>query len=166
MLERTVDLAQWSHVHGLSLVTQGEVLEEWMMHGPIDQPILMELACRAMDLTYAPYSKFTVGAVMYCYDGEQSYTFSGANIENSSYGLTICAERVAIFNTVLADKQIYARMIVLATDTNRPASPCGACRQVMAEFFKHDLEVLSIATRSRRIMSWTLDELLPEPFKL
>jgi cytidine deaminase len=161
--KRAADPAWWSHVHGLPLVTQGAFLEErMMMYGLLDEPILVELACRAADLAYAPYSKFKVGAVVYCFDGEKSHTFSGANIENSSYGLTICAERVAIFNTVLAGMQGHARTLMLATSTSIPASPCGACLQVAAEFFDQGLRIISVATRGKEIKRWTLRQLLPE----
>lgn len=97
-------------------------------------------AARAARLhAYAPYSKFQVGAAIEADDGS---IFTGCNVENLSFGLTICAERVAISTAVAAGKTAFRRLVVCA-DSNEPVTPCGACRQFMAEFCD-ELEVCSI----------------------
>lgn len=91
---------------------------------------LMEEARRARVNAYAPYSDFSVGAALLCDDGQ---VFTGANIENSSYSMTICAERVALFSAVKEGKRKF-KAIAVAASTGESAYPCGACRQVLAEF--------------------------------
>jgi cytidine deaminase len=106
---------------------------------------------------YAPYSKFQVGAVLVGKDGR---TFAGCNVENISFGLTICAERNAVFAAVAAGCREFARIVIVA-DTEVPASPCGACRQVLAEF-NPDLEIL-LANFRGQSERFHLSELLPRP---
>ena len=113
----------------------------------------IEVAGRA----YAPYSRFHVGAVLVGKDGR---TFDGCNVENISYGLTICAERNAVFAAVAAGCREFERIVIVA-DTEVPASPCGACRQVLAEF-NPDLEVVLSNFRGLSEM-FRLSELLPRP---
>jgi cytidine deaminase len=112
-----------------------------------------EVAGRA----YAPYSRFHVGAVLVGQDGR---IFAGCNVENISFGLTICAERNAVFAAVAAGCREFAKIVIVA-DTAVPASPCGACRQVLAEF-NPDLEMVLSNFRglSER---FRLSELLPRP---
>ena len=116
------------------------------------------LAARGMQQhAYCPYSHYRVGAALEAQDGT---VFLGCNVENASYGLTICAERAAVFAAVGAGARRFTR-IVIATDSEPPAPPCGACRQVLAEFGS-ELEVESVGpTQSRR---WTIRELLPDAF--
>ncbi len=104
---------------------------------------------------YAPYSKFQVGAVLVGKDGR---TFGGCNVENISFGLTICAERNAVFAAVAAGCREFARIVIVA-DTEVPASPCGACRQVLAEF-NPDLELV-LANFRGQSETFRLSELLP-----
>ncbi|MGA0094193.1 MAG: cytidine deaminase [Chthoniobacterales bacterium] len=106
---------------------------------------------------YAPYSRFHVGAVLVGRDGR---TFAGCNVENISFGLTICAERNAVFAAVAAGCREFAKIVIVA-DTEVPASPCGACRQVLAEF-EPDLEVVLSTFRGKSEM-FRLSELLPRP---
>jgi len=113
----------------------------------------MEVAGRA----YAPYSRFHVGAVLVGKDGR---TFAGCNVENISFGLTICAERNAVFAAVAAGCREFAKIVIVA-DTAVPASPCGACRQVLAEF-NPDLEVV-LANFRGLSETFRLSELLPRP---
>ncbi|MGB6221707.1 cytidine deaminase [Haloferula sp.] len=105
------------------------------------------------DRAYAPYSNFHVGAVLVSSDGR---IFSGCNVENLSYGLTMCAERVAIGSAVVAGATEIIAVVVVA-DTKEPISPCGACRQVLAEF--GDPRVLLVSKESRE--EFQLSELLP-----
>jgi cytidine deaminase len=106
---------------------------------------------------YAPYSRFQVGAVLVGKDGR---IFAGCNVENISFGLTICAERNAVFAAVAAGCREFARIVIVA-DTEVPASPCGACRQVLAEF-NPDLEVV-LANFRGLSETFRLSELLPRP---
>lgn len=114
---------------------------------------LLETAWRARECAYAPYSNFAVGAAILAKDGR---VFAGCNVENLSYGLTNCAERVAIGAAVAAGAREFSAMVVVA-DTSVPISPCGACRQVMAEF---GVPVVMAANRVERL-EFTLEELLP-----
>ncbi len=118
---------------------------------------LTAAACRARERAYAPYSDFAVGAAVRCADGR---VFEGCNIENASYGLTICAERVALFAAVAAGcRQIDA--IAIAGPGAEPVSPCGACRQVMVELAP-DATVIMAGEEGRRVRRVT--DLMPEAF--
>jgi cytidine deaminase len=115
-----------------------------------------EVAARA----YCPYSKFRVGAAVLTGDGE---IFSGCNVENASYGLTICAERNAVFQAVARSASpITLRAIIVFTPTQTPTAPCGACRQVLNEFGT-DCEVLCVCDGPGQLQ-FRLAELLPHAF--
>jgi cytidine deaminase len=114
---------------------------------------LLEAAWLARDSAYAPYSNFHVGAALLAADGR---VFSGCNVENVSYGLTNCAERVAIGAAVAAGVREFLAVVVVA-DTALPISPCGACRQVLAEF---GVPWVMLANRTQR-EQFRLEELLP-----
>jgi cytidine deaminase len=119
----------------------------------MDWDSLVEAAWRAREMAYAPYSNFHVGAALLATDGR---VFSGCNVENISYGLTNCAERVAIGAAVAAGVREFLAVAVVA-DTGVPISPCGACRQVLAEF---GVPVVMLANRTTR-EQFRLEELLP-----
>lgn len=119
---------------------------------------LIQLATEAREQAYVPYSHFKVGAALLSEDGR---VFRGANIENASYGLTVCAERTAMFKAVSEGANRF-KAIAVVTDLADPASPCGACRQVLAEFAP-DLEVIMANTQGN-IVRKKLVELLPLAF--
>ena len=119
-----------------------------------------ELVRRAREVqqnAYCPYSNFRVGVALEAADGR---VFVGTNVESASYGLTICAERMAIGAAVAGGARRFNR-IVVATDVDPPASPCGACRQLLAEFGL-DLEVIAVGPKTER--RWVLRDLLPDAF--
>ena len=107
---------------------------------------------------YAVASRFRVGAAVLAEDGR---VFAGCNVENASYGLTICAERAAVFAAVGAGVRLL-RAVAVVTDLAEPARPCGACRQVLAEFGPA-MAVVMAGLGDKRV-STSLDRLLPEPF--
>ena len=135
-----------------------------MVEVPWEQ--LFEAAELARRRAYAPYSKFQVGAAILCDDGSIS---AGCNVENASYGLTICAERNAIGAMVAGGKKAMAVAIVV--DSREPTPPCGMCRQVLAEFGAPTLLVssrtvsgASAANTAPKTALWTIAELLPHAF--
>lgn len=118
---------------------------------------LVKRACKARENAYAPYSNFKVGAAVL---GTSGRIYSGCNIENAAYGLSNCAERTAVFTAISAGETGIAAIAVIA-DTPEPVVPCGACRQVMAEF---NIEKIILANIEGRQRTYTLAELLPFPF--
>ena len=120
---------------------------------------LIELAIETSKQAYVPYSHFPVGAVLVAKDGN---IYTGVNIENASYSLTNCGERTAIFKAVSEGQREFLELIVYG-QTEKPISPCGACRQVMAEFFEQDLKVTLVA-KDKSTVEMTVGELLPYSF--
>lgn len=118
---------------------------------------LIQRAARAQSQAYAPYSEYSVGAAVLTESGE---IFDGINIENAVYPLTICAERVAIFNAV---SQGHRSFQAIAVVTKNGGTPCGSCRQVMAEFGL-DTIVFIADTSGKLIDTLTVDQLLPHSF--
>jgi cytidine deaminase len=131
------------------------------MMGPQEQlNELRQAALDAMRRAHAPYSRFQVGASLQAEDGR---VFAGCNVENASYPVTMCAERVALGTAVAAGASSFARLFVCSSSPD-PVPPCGMCRQALSEFSR-DLEVVSEGT-SGAITTWRLSELLPAPFDL
>ena len=118
---------------------------------------LVESARAVQQRAYAPYSRFRVGCALEADDGR---VFVGCNVENASYGLTICAERAAVCAAIAAGARRLRRAVVV-TDADPPAAPCGACRQVLSEFGR-DLSVEGVGPAGA--VSWTMAELLPSAF--
>ncbi|KAG9091116.1 hypothetical protein FRC07_011930 [Ceratobasidium sp. 392] len=133
---------------------------------PEEQRKLIEAAIEAKKSAYNPYSNFRVGAALFTPDGR---IITGANIENASYGGTICAERTALVKAVSeGDKQFLA--IAVSTDVKSPISPCGICRQFIREFCPLSTPILMVSanytpeTASETVLSVTLSEILPYSF--
>ena len=123
-----------------------------------DARALIAAARRARRYAHAHYSGFKVGAALETANG---IIITGCNVENATYGLTICAERVAMFTALSEGHRRFTRVAVVA-DTTAPTPPCGACRQILWEF-GGDLEVI-LANLRRETGRYTLSELLPVPF--
>ena len=124
----------------------------------MDSENLVQRATEAREHAYAPYSSFKVGAALLASNGR---VFTGCNVENATYGLTVCAERVALWKAVSEGERKVVAIAVVA-DGERPPSPCGACRQLLWEF-SGDIEVITANLRGAR-QSYHLSELFPHPF--
>ena len=120
---------------------------------------LIDLAVKTSENAYVPYSHFPIGAVLVTDDGK---LYTGVNVENASFGLTNCGERTAIFKAVSEGERSFKELIIYG-QTEKPVSPCGACRQVMAEFFEPDLSVTLVA-KDKSTVVMTVKELLPYSF--
>jgi cytidine deaminase len=119
---------------------------------------LLEAALRARDHAHAPYSKFRVGAALEAEDGS---VYTGCNIENASYGLTVCAERVALFKALSEGARRFRR-IAVAADTDVLTPPCGSCRQLLWEFCR-DCDVVLVNPRGKT-ETCAVRDLLPRAF--
>ena len=119
---------------------------------------LIDMAMDAMDNSYSPYSRFKVGAVIECDDGS---VFSGCNIENAAFGITLCAETAAVASAVSAGRRQFKR-IAIASSGDAYCVPCGLCRQLLKEF-SSDMEVLCSRSDGRYV-SYSLSSLLPMAF--
>lgn len=119
---------------------------------------LIEAALRARENAHAPYSKFKVGAAL---EDETGRIHTGCNVENATYGLTVCAERVAVFKAISEGIRKFRR-IAVAADTDTLTPPCGACRQILWEFCG-DIEVI-LANPRGKTETLRLRDLFPRPF--
>lgn len=125
---------------------------------PVSERDLIAAARRARENAHARFSNFKVGAALETADGT---IITGCNVENATYGLTICAERVAMFKAISEGHRAFTRMAVVA-DTAEPTPPCGACRQILWEF-GGDLQIL-LANLKEEKGTFRLKDLLPMPF--
>lgn len=126
----------------------------------MDKNRLIQEAIEARKQAYTPYSQFKVGAAVLTADGN---VFRGCNIENASYGLTNCAERTAIFKAI-SEGEPKVKAIAIVADTEGPVSPCGACRQVIAEFSDDHTKVY-LSNLKGDLLETSIAELLPGFFK-
>jgi cytidine deaminase len=120
---------------------------------------LLDQARTARERAHVPYSRFPVGAALLTEDGR---VFTGCNVENASYGLTVCAERVAVFKAVSEGVHEFRAIAVIGPEDDLPCSPCGACRQVLHEFNPEMRVITPSGSGSSRV--WTVNELLPHAF--
>jgi cytidine deaminase len=127
------------------------------MNQPVDMDTLFRIAEEAALKAYAPYSKFRVGAALLAEDGA---VFSGCNVENRSFGLTICAERTAITKAVSEGRRSFTALAIAAPDSAVPVGPCGACRQVLSEFMPPQAPVRFGGNTPARVDS-TIGALIP-----
>src|SRR5699024_3576592 len=126
----------------------------------ISEETLKNKADEMLDEAYVPYSRFPVGAALLTKDGQ---VFTGCNVENASYPLSICAERTAVFKAVSEGERDFEKLVVTG-HTEGPISPCGACRQVLVEFCDPDMTVI-LTNKKGDIFNTTVSELLPGAFK-
>jgi len=128
---------------------------------PQERDSLLDTARQALKRAYAPYSNFHVGAAVLT---DQGQVFSGCNVENASYGLTICAERSAIFTAVhSAGVKPKIRAVAVVNGDELPCSPCGACRQVIFEFGENAIVIFK---GQQSYLEMPIQDLLPESFRL
>ena len=125
---------------------------------PIDWAALVAAARAAAARSYSPYSHYAVGAALLAEDGR---VFTGCNVENASYGLTNCAERTALFKAVSEGARRFRALAIAGGTARAPALPCGACRQVIAEF---RIPHILMANLADDVKEMTLEELLPGAF--
>ena len=132
------------------------------MKPPLDaqtEARLVAAAAAVRENASAPYSKFRVGAALLAEDGR---IFTGCNVESASYGLTVCAERTAVFKAISEGVRDF-RAVAVVTDADPPASPCGACREVLTEFCPPEMPVRMV-NLAGAVREFRLGELFPEPF--
>lgn len=121
-------------------------------------PNLIEEATAAREKAVAPFSKFKVGAALQTKSGK---VFHGCNVENCTYGLTVCAERVALLSAIASGEREFSAVAVV-TQSDEPSTPCGPCRQLMWEFCG-DIDV-TLANLSGQSLEYKLSQLFPHPF--
>ncbi len=126
----------------------------------MNNPDLLSAARRAALNAYAPYSHFTVGAALL---GANGQIYLGCNVENASYGLTVCAERNALFHAIAEGCRTFVALTLIAP---KAVPPCGACLQVLAEFCPPELPITMASLSGDETRTTTLGELLPSAFKL
>jgi len=123
----------------------------------MDIDALFAIALEASKSSYSPYSKFRVGAALQCADGS---VVTGTNIENRSFGLTVCAERSAVATAVSSGRREFVGIVVATPDAEYPVSPCGACRQVLSEFMAEGAVVV-FGSSAKDLVVTTMGKLFP-----
>jgi len=163
LVQRTGSTSMGSPLNGRSLRVPSFLRSDCSLTQAVAPTSPRELIAHARSLlkrAYAPYSHFPVAAVVV---DAQGRVFEGVNVENASYGLTICAERVAIFSAIAAGATGLSSLAVTAQKL-KPVTPCGACRQVIAEFLSAEAQVHSDGGGDA-IVTWSVGELLPHAFE-
>jgi len=127
----------------------------------LNQNQLLQLACEASQNAYAPYSKFKVGACVLYEDGN---VYKGCNVENASYGLTLCAERNAVSSAIANGQKGKIKAVAIYSPNANLCYPCGACRQWIAEFSNDAIIILE--SPEKEVVTYTISELLPYSFEL
>ncbi|MCE4620939.1 MAG: cytidine deaminase [Desulfurococcales archaeon] len=123
---------------------------------------LLNAAKSVIANAYAPYSGFRVAAAV---RGESGRIYTGVNVENASYGLTICAERAAVAQAITMGERRLTEILIVSYSED-PTPPCGACRQVLVEFMDGRSIVYSVSLKTGKVAEWTLEELIPHAFRL
>lgn len=137
----------------------GEIIKKSGKEMKIDQDKLIKEARTVREKAYAPYSYFKVGAALLSDTGK---IYTGCNVENISYGLTVCAERNAVANAIASGQSQFLAIAIVA-DTDAVTPPCGACRQVLAEF-SSNIEII-LGNLNGDVKQMLLSDLFPSPFK-
>ncbi len=122
--------------------------------------VLINSAIEAREFSYSPYSNFKVGAALLTKSGK---IYTGCNVENEAYSPSNCAERTAFFKAVSEGELEFVAIAIVGNDINKPAYPCGVCRQVMSEFCNSDFKIY--VKNNDEILEYTLDSILPYAFK-
>lgn len=132
------------------------------MSGSLDAALeeLFQLACKAREEAYAPYSQCRIGTALRAKDGS---IFTGSNVENASYGATICSERTAVVKAVSQGHTRFVE-IMIVTDATPPWPPCGMCRQVLSEFVGDQELIVHMANLKREVLTSPFSELFPSRF--
>ena len=132
------------------------------MSASVSAEELIEAAKAAAKYSYSPYSQFPVGAALI---GDSGTLYKGCNVENISYGLTLCAEQTAIAKAVSSGEQSFSALAIWGSQTpNGSITPCGACRQILAEFFSEDTKIYMTNSSDGSIVEKTISELIPDTF--
>lgn len=126
----------------------------------MDTKELLQIAIKAKENSYSPYSKFRVGAALLC---KNDKVYSGTNVENASFGATVCAERIAVFKAISEGEKGFEK-IAISVDSENLGYPCGMCLQVMTEFCDDNFKVI-ISNRQGEYKEVKLKELLPNAFR-
>lgn len=129
---------------------------------PSDKTRLIDSAARARQMAAAPYSNFQVGAALLTAKGD---IITGANVESASYGLTCCAERIALFKAITEGHKDFTAIAVVA-DSKGALSPCGACRQLLSEYAPNALVLIADVKSPTEIREFKVPDLLPHAFEL
>ncbi|MCL2519468.1 MAG: cytidine deaminase [Spirochaetaceae bacterium] len=131
----------------------------------MDINILQDAATKAATRAYVPYSGFAVGVALLCGDDDKDEIISGCNVENSSYGLSNCAERTALFTAVALGKRSFKAIAIYSPNAADYLLPCGACRQVLSEFVGEDFPFY-LGNKQGQFTKVAFSQLFPKPFKI
>lgn len=126
------------------------------------EKVLIEEAVKAREHSYSPYSKFKVGAALLT---QNNRVYTGCNVENASYGATICAERGAAMTAIAAEGKTKFTAVAVATAEDNATPPCAMCRQFLSEFCDDDMDVILYSVTTKKVTRLTFKDILPYPFR-